>query len=206
MGIAGWWARLRAKRPWWRVYPTRRLAALVLAAALAWIVPVVGTKLAVALLVAILAAVVFDYLRLPRRDAITVERTAPDALGLGDTADITYAVRSAWAWPARATLYDRIPEGMSGEMGAGEHDVPPLDERRPRVAGRRRDARALRARSRGDAHRYSAQIACANRRHAAEGRRIDHRRSVAHQRASIPLARAAESPQRSGRARAQAAR
>ena len=60
MGIAGWWARLRAKRPWWRVYPTRRLAGLVLAAALAWIVPVVGTKLAIGLLVAILAADVFD--------------------------------------------------------------------------------------------------------------------------------------------------
>jgi uncharacterized protein (DUF58 family) len=129
MGMAGWWARLRAKRPWWRVYPTRRLAVFVLAAALAWIIPVVGTRLAVALLVAILAVVVFDYLRLPRRDAITVERTAPDALGLGDRADITYAVRSAWAWPARATLYDRIPEGMSGEMGDGEHHVPPLDER-----------------------------------------------------------------------------
>ena len=131
MGIAEWWARLRAKRPWWRVYPTRRLAGAVLAAGVAWIIPDIGTPLAVALLAAIVISVAIDYLRLPRRAAVTVERAAPDTLGLGDTADITYAIRSAWSWPARVTLFDRIPQGMSGggEMGADQHDVPPLDER-----------------------------------------------------------------------------
>ncbi|HEV8448104.1 MAG TPA: DUF58 domain-containing protein [Gemmatimonadaceae bacterium] len=126
---AGWWARLQAKRPWWRIYPTRRLAGVVLAAAVAWIVPVVGAKLALALIAAIAVAALADYLLLPRRYAIVVERGAPDMLGLGDAADITYTLRSSWAWSARATLYDRIPEGISGELGAGEHDVPPLDER-----------------------------------------------------------------------------
>jgi uncharacterized protein (DUF58 family) len=125
----GWWARVQAKRPWWRIYPTRRLAGAVLAAAAAWIVPVVGARLAVALIAAIVVAVVVDYLRLPRRDAIAVERVAPDMLGLGDATDITYTIRSAWAWPARVTLYDRIPDGISGELGADQHDAPPLDER-----------------------------------------------------------------------------
>lgn len=129
MSFAEWWVRLRAKRPWWRIYPTRRLAGAVLVAGFAWIVPRIGTPLAVALLGAIVVAVAVDYLRLPRRAAITVERAAPDTLGLGDTADITYTIRSAWSWPARATLYDRVPAGMSGEMGAADHDVPPLDER-----------------------------------------------------------------------------
>ncbi len=129
MASEGWWARLQAKRPWWRVYPTRRLAAVVLVAGVAWIIPVVGTWLAVALLVAIAAGVAVDYLRLPTRRAITVERTAPEMLGLGDSAEITYKLRSSWSWPARASLFDRVPPGMSGDSGEGEYDVPPLDER-----------------------------------------------------------------------------
>ena len=124
-----WWSRLEAKRPWWRVYPTRRLAAAVLAAGVAWIIPGIGGPLALALIVGLMTAAIVDYLRLPRREAITVERAAPETLGLGDSADVTYTIRSAWAWPARATLYDRVPEGTSGEMGADEHPVPPLDER-----------------------------------------------------------------------------
>jgi uncharacterized protein (DUF58 family) len=129
MAGESWWARLRAKRPWWRVYPTRRLAAVVLVTGVAWLVPVFGSSLALVLVVVILAAVVADYLRLPRRESLTLERHAPDTLGLGDSAEITYTIRSAWSWPARATLYDRVPAGISGELGDDEHDVPPLDER-----------------------------------------------------------------------------
>jgi uncharacterized protein (DUF58 family) len=125
----GWWARFQAKRPWWRIYPTRRLAGVVLAASVAWIVPVVGTKLALALIAATGIAVIADYLLLPRRNAITIERAAPDTVGLGDGVDIEYTIRSAWAWRAWARLYDRIPEGISGELGADEHEVPPMDER-----------------------------------------------------------------------------
>ena len=129
MATESWWSRLEAKRPWWRVYPTRRLAAAVLAAGVAWIIPGIGGPLALAVIVGLVAAVIVDYLRLPRREAITVERAAPETLGLGDSADVTYTIRSAWSWPARATLYDRVPEGTSGEMGTDEHPVPPLDER-----------------------------------------------------------------------------
>ena len=129
MADASWWARLRAKRPWWRVYPTRRLAALVAVAGIAWLVPVFGNAIALGLIGAIVVATAVDYLRLPRRDSITLERTAPETLGLGDATDVTYAVRSGWSWRARVTLYDRVPQGISGELGAEEHDVPSLDER-----------------------------------------------------------------------------
>ncbi len=129
MANEGWWARLQSKRPWWRVYPTRRLASVVLVAGVAWMVPFVGTPFALASIVAIAAAVAVDYLRLPRRSAITVERSAPEMLGLGDSADITYAIRSGWSWPARVRLFDRVPEGLSGELGDAEYDVPPLDQR-----------------------------------------------------------------------------
>jgi len=129
MADANWWERLRAKRPWWRVYPTRRLAALVAVAGVAWLVPAVGNVIASGLIGAIVVATAVDYLRLPRRDSITLERTAPETLGLGDATDVMYAVRSGWSWRARVTLYDRVPQGISGELGAEEHDVPPLDER-----------------------------------------------------------------------------
>ena len=105
MADAGWWVRLREKRPWWRIYPTRRLAALVALMGIAWIVPVAGARLAEVLIVADVALVAIDYLRLPRRNSITIERTAPDMIGLGDAADITYTIRSAWTWPARATTW-----------------------------------------------------------------------------------------------------
>src|SRR5262250_717317 len=101
----GWWGRLQATRPWWRIYPTRRLAGAVLVAGVAWILPAIGTQLALGLLAAIVVAVAVDYLRLPRRTAVTVERIAPETVGLGDTSDVTYAIRSAWSWPARVVLY-----------------------------------------------------------------------------------------------------
>jgi uncharacterized protein (DUF58 family) len=128
MATPGWWSRRKARRPFWSVYPTRRLAAAVIVAGFGWIVPGVGTVLALALLATIATAVAVDYLRLPRRSAITVERAAPENIGLGDAVDIRYTLRSAWSWPARATLFDRLPSGISGELGAEEHVIPPLDE------------------------------------------------------------------------------
>lgn len=129
MAQSSWWARLTAKRPWWRVYPTRRLAVAVAIAGVAWIVPRIGVVLATSLVAAIALATVFDYLRLPRRDSVIVERTAPDNVGLGDAADIMYTLRSSWAWPARITLFDRVPVGLSGELGGEDQSIAAFDER-----------------------------------------------------------------------------
>jgi uncharacterized protein (DUF58 family) len=124
------WGRLRAKRPWWRLYPTRRLAGLVALVGAAWVVPDIGAPLAVALIIALVAAIVVDYLRLPRKRAITVDRAAPETIGLGDSAEIVYTIRSDWSWPARAVVYDRIPAGLSGAMPRDRHDLPASSERR----------------------------------------------------------------------------
>src|SRR6185437_12218354 len=124
------WARLRAKRPWWRLYPTRRLAGLVALVGAAWMVPTIGASFAAVLIVALVAAVVVDYLRLPRKNAITVDRAAPETIGLGDSAEIIYTIRTAWPWRARAVLYDRIPVGLSGAMSRDRHDLLPSSERR----------------------------------------------------------------------------
>jgi uncharacterized protein (DUF58 family) len=126
MAILPWAARLRAKRPWWRIYPTRRLALLVAVVALAWLVPTI----ALVLLAVLVVVVAIEYLRLPRKHSLTVERVAPDTLGLGDATDVVYTLRSAWPWPARVVLYDRIPQGISGALRHETLDLPPRGERR----------------------------------------------------------------------------
>src|SRR6185437_560799 len=99
-------------------------------AAAAWVAPTVGAPLAATLVGVLAALAAADYLRLPRKNAITVERAAPETVGLGDDADVVYTIRSAWSWRARAVLYDRIPTGLSGAMGKQEHTLAPLGEQR----------------------------------------------------------------------------
>ncbi|HEV8218406.1 MAG TPA: DUF58 domain-containing protein [Gemmatimonadaceae bacterium] len=100
------------------VYPTGRAAALVLALSLLWLFPRIGLALAVAGLVAAAACLLFDYVRLPKRGDFTIERRAPDTLGLGDATPIQYRVSSRWPWPVRAQLFDRFPSGLAGSVAA----------------------------------------------------------------------------------------
>jgi len=130
MAELAWWARLRDKRPWWRIYPTRRLALVVAVVALAWIVPVIGAAFAAWSIAALVIVVVIDYLRLPRQNALTVERAAPDTLGLGDAADVVYTLRSSWPWRVRVVPYDRIPQGISGALRDKTLELAPRSERR----------------------------------------------------------------------------
>ena len=112
-GIVG---RLRARRPTWTVFPTERAAVVLLALAILWLVPMIGAPLAAAGVALFAAALVFDYLRLPRRGDVGVRREAPTTLGLGDTADIRYTVTSVWPWPVRYELSDRLPAGIAGDV------------------------------------------------------------------------------------------
>jgi len=112
----GRFARLRARRPFWSVYPTERAAGAVLALAVLWLVPRVGTAIAIAALAVFLAALIFDYLRLPRRGDVVVRREVPATLGLGDDGELRYTVSSAWPWLVRYELFDRWPSGVAGEV------------------------------------------------------------------------------------------
>jgi len=95
------------------VYPTRRLAAAVLAAALLWFLPgVAGRIIAIAALVAIGAIVGFEYLRLPTRRGVELERFVDETLGLGDAQTIRYVLRSFWPHEVRVRLYDALPAGI----------------------------------------------------------------------------------------------
>src|SRR5262245_45081902 len=65
----------RARRPLWSVFPSRRSAAIVALAALAWLLPgSIGVSIGAALLVGVFAALVFDYVRLPRRHDVSARR------------------------------------------------------------------------------------------------------------------------------------
>jgi uncharacterized protein (DUF58 family) len=89
------------------VFPTVRAAAIVGAAAVLWLLP--GTTLAVVGLGVFVVLVIADFLRLPSRQSVTVERSSPDTIGLGDAAEVHYRVRSTWPGPARVELFDEIP-------------------------------------------------------------------------------------------------
>ena len=110
---------------------------------------------------------IFDYLRLPRRDAITVERAAPETLGLGDSADITYT-HSLGLVVAGAR--DTVRSRAGGIVGRDGH-------RRTRCSAARRtrvrdDASPAR---RADATR-SARSRCGSRRRSDCWRESSSRR------------------------------
>lgn len=106
--------RIRARRPLWAVFPTDRLAAVVLGLGVLWFIPgAVGRWVAVGASISLVAAVAFDYFRLPSARGLLVERSAPEAVGLGDTTEFTYALRSDWPWPCRVQLFDALPSGLS---------------------------------------------------------------------------------------------
>ena len=135
--------RIRPRRPFWTVYPTVRLAEFVLVAGALWFLPgAAGRVAALAGIVIILGLVAFDYVRLPGKGDLSVERHVPETMGLGDPYHVEYVVRSAWPWRVRAQLYDAIPQGVEAELSddvveiAG-HDgvgvgVPAVGDRRGR--------------------------------------------------------------------------
>jgi len=108
------------------VYPTPRMAAAVLALSVLWLIPRIGAALAIGGLVVAAACVIFEYLRLPKRGDLVVQRDAPDTLGLGDAATIEYRIASGWPWLVRAQLFDRLPAGLAGAV---PHDVFTVDAR-----------------------------------------------------------------------------
>jgi uncharacterized protein (DUF58 family) len=109
--------RIRARRPLWAVYPTPRLALWVLACGALWFVPGVGGIVAARVaLVLVGAAAAFDYLRLPRRRDLELERRVPETIGLGDAHEIEYDFRSRWPWPIRVRAFDALPEGLDAAL------------------------------------------------------------------------------------------
>src|SRR5207342_3594913 len=103
-----------ARRPLWAVFPTERLAKVVLGLGVLWLIPgAVGRTVAIGASIVLVGAVAFDYLRLPSSRRLSVERSVPNTIGLGDTTDFTYTLHSDWPWPSRVQLFDTLPSGLS---------------------------------------------------------------------------------------------
>ena len=111
------------------MYPTRRLAAIVFGVALLWILPGrIGVTLALGGLAIVLALVVFDYVRLPGPREVSLKRTIPESIGLGDVFQLVYAIRSSWPWPVRAELFHSVPPGIAAAAPPDLFDLPPESE------------------------------------------------------------------------------
>jgi uncharacterized protein (DUF58 family) len=118
-------AETRRRRFLPTVFPTPRAAGAVLALSLLWLIPRAGDFLAVGGLVAVAVCVIFDYLRLPKRTDLSIQRQLPETLGLGDTAAIEYRFESSWLWPIHAQLFDRLPAGLAGALSTEPFAIGP---------------------------------------------------------------------------------
>jgi uncharacterized protein (DUF58 family) len=101
---------LNARRPFWVFFPTRRLAAVVAALSLLWLIPgSAGEVAAWSALALVFACVAVDFVMLPPRRRINARRAIPETLGLGDRHDAILEIESRWRWPFRATIAHEIP-------------------------------------------------------------------------------------------------
>jgi uncharacterized protein (DUF58 family) len=132
-----------SKKPRLRFAPERRLALLVALASLLWLIPGATTVSAAALgVIAIFAAL--DWALLPPRRALTLTRTLPDTVGIGDTVDGSYTLESHWPRALAIDLVDHPSSFVSGGAGATSTAIAPraLQELPVRITGETR-GRAL---------------------------------------------------------------
>lgn len=116
----------RPSSPFPRLVPERRLALVVAALSLLWLIPGHrGADIAIAALALVGVAVVIDALMLPAPRDLSVERTAPATVGIGDHNTAEFVVRSRWRRALHVVLADDLPAAVSGGVVQHEMDVPP---------------------------------------------------------------------------------
>jgi uncharacterized protein (DUF58 family) len=105
---------LAARRPWWAIYPTRRLAIVVLCLSALWLLPGrAGIEVIAAALGVVAIAAAADYLMLPGRRDLVVTRDIPAILGLSDTLDANVVIESQWSHPIHAQLFHELPAAFT---------------------------------------------------------------------------------------------
>lgn len=115
----------RAVAPRLRVVPRPRLAYLLAALTVLWLLPrgvaavVVGAAVALVML-----ALAVDFLLLPTRSALSVTRSLPPRAGLGEAVAGAFEVTSRWRWPARAGLHDEMPPGLASSQANATFQLP----------------------------------------------------------------------------------
>jgi uncharacterized protein (DUF58 family) len=112
-------------RPILRIIPTRRLAYALAVAGVLWLLPgTLGTYAGFAGIAALVLVVLADWVMLPGRRGILIEREAPGAVGIGDRAAGTYTVRSAWPRAVTVRVVDEMPAAVRGGVGAVDVELP----------------------------------------------------------------------------------
>jgi len=102
----------------------RRLAAVLALVALLWLLPdPVGIYAGSVALGAVLLAVAIDFLRLPARAAVVVEREFPRNVGIGDHATGAYTISNRSARPLVVELFDRFPALVKGGVHTQEFRI-----------------------------------------------------------------------------------
>lgn len=108
-----------------RLIPTRRLAAAVAGMALLWLLPGrVGVVAGLAGLVVLLVLVVIDWVTLPGRRDILIERDVAGSVGIGDANDGMYTLRSAWPRDVTVRVQDEFPPAVRGGVSTVDVALP----------------------------------------------------------------------------------
>ena len=107
--------------------PTRRLAIVVALTSLLWLAPgTIGAWIALGVLGAVVIAAAIDVVMLPGERDVSLERMMDPTVGVGDSAEVTYRVRSTWGQPLYVVLHDALPaEHLSGGVDRDERRLPP---------------------------------------------------------------------------------
>jgi uncharacterized protein (DUF58 family) len=113
---------LDARRPFWVVFPTTRLAVVVIVLSLLWLVPGSTGQFVAWLGIGVaFAASAADLIMLPPRRRIDARRTIPETLGLGDLHEAVLEIESRWRWPFRAGITHELPATLIVD------NPPPVD-------------------------------------------------------------------------------
>lgn len=95
--------------------PTRRLATAVLVSSVLWLAPIAwyGLSPAVYALIVLAMGCLVDMAFLPGRRSVIVERLAPGAVGVTDSAPVAYRLQSRWPVVVNGALYDALPRAIT---------------------------------------------------------------------------------------------
>lgn len=103
-----------------RYVPTRRLAVVIIVVSPVWFLSrsAVGQVVAAIAVAVVILATLIDALRIPGVANISLTRTAPGAVGVGDTREAHYHVASSWPHRVHAVIFHRVPPGIFAPLPA----------------------------------------------------------------------------------------
>jgi uncharacterized protein (DUF58 family) len=111
------------------ILPTPRAALIVAAGAPIWALAFTSWGSVVALLatLSIVAAIMFDLVRLPSPSALDVSRILPDTAGLGDEVGGSYDVVSRWNRELNGVVFDAIPRELETQFISNRFVLQPRE-------------------------------------------------------------------------------